>query len=111
MDYEASRERIKDFLKSFYQEDQDDMKIFKYSDQISRVANRQEVNFFVDQDDVYLHDPELADWIGGNTLRYRSLFYEVIDDLVHDFLDGKNVRFLLSAKHLPEHLATDFGRS
>jgi DNA replicative helicase MCM subunit Mcm2 (Cdc46/Mcm family) len=94
VDYDAAKERIKDFLKSHYYEDEDEMKIFKYSDQIGRVAKREQVPIYVDLDDVYSHDPELADWIDGNTLRFRSLFYDVIDEMINEFLDGKQVVFV-----------------
>ena len=45
------------------------------------------------QDDVYQHDPELGDWIAGNTTRFCNLFYEVVDELIIQFLGDRQVRF------------------
>lgn len=42
---------------------------------------------------VFLHDPELSDWIAFNTMRYRQLFYEVVQELVHEIIgDGEVVQ-------------------
>ena len=91
IDYDIAKERISDFMKSFYTEQEDGTKEFKYSRQIGSIALRQQTPIYIDQDDVYLHDPELADWIAANTMRFRSLFYEVIDTLIKEFLGDNQV--------------------
>lgn len=92
-DYEKAKERIEEFLTNFFSEDDNGLKKFKYQDKIKQLAERQQVALYVDQDDVYVHDPELYDWINGNTIRYRQLFSAVVQKLVQDAIGDNPVRF------------------
>ena len=98
LDYEKAKDRIEDFLRHFYTEnDEQDggLKSFKYQDQIAQLAQRKQIALCIEQDDVYLHDPELYDWINGNTVRFRHLFYEVVQKMVQEVLGDEQVCFLL----------------
>lgn len=90
--YDLSRERVTDFLKNFYTEDNEGSKSFPYIDQIETIAQREQVSFYIFQDHVNEHDPELSDWVAQNTCRYRSLFYEVVDKLVSEILGENEVK-------------------
>jgi hypothetical protein len=90
-DYEQAKVQIEDFLRSYYVEDDDGMKQFKYMDQIGKLALREQIPLFIEQDDVYAHNPELYDWINGNTIRYRHLFCEVVQKLIQEVLGDNQV--------------------
>ncbi|KAL3103384.1 hypothetical protein niasHS_002570 [Heterodera schachtii] len=94
--YDLVKERIKDFLHEFYIEDEEGCKVFKYRDQISQIAHRQQIALYIEQDDVHLHDPELSDWITFNTVRYRQLFYEIVQNLVQETI-GNNEPAVIDA--------------
>ncbi|KAL7080231.1 hypothetical protein ACQ4LE_000488 [Meloidogyne hapla] len=85
-DYEKAKDQIEDFLRSFYTEDENELKTFKYLNQIGQLAKRQQISLYIEQDDVYVHDPELYSSINGNTVRFRLLFSEVVQKLVEEAL-------------------------
>ncbi|KAF7633698.1 DNA replication licensing factor MCM7 [Meloidogyne graminicola] len=85
-DYEKAKEQIEDFLRTFYNENDDGLKTFKYLDQIGQLAKRQQIALYIEQDDVYVHNPELFTSINGNTVRFRLLFSEVVQKLVEEAL-------------------------
>eukprot|EP00118_Oscarella_pearsei_P026043 m.309283 g.309283 ORF g.309283 m.309283 type:complete len:723 (+) comp45987_c0_seq1:618-2786(+) len=93
VDYEEEKEKIKTFVKDFYVEEGDDSnkrKVFKYSDQLPLLANRQNVAITINLDDVAEDDQDLADRITENTKRYVSLFEEAIDDLLPAYRTGEH---------------------
>jgi hypothetical protein len=95
-DYDKAKERIEDFLRSYYTEDESNgLKTFKYWDQIRRLAERKQLQLYVEQDDLNVHDPELSEWVDGNTIRYRQLFNEVMQKLVQEVLGDEQVSFLM----------------
>nr|CAD2146642.1 unnamed protein product [Meloidogyne enterolobii] len=85
-DYERAKEQIEDFLRNFYIEDENELKTFKYLNEIEQIAKRQQISFYIEQDDVYVHNPELYTSINGNTVRFRLLFSEVVQKLVEEAL-------------------------
>uniref|UniRef100_A0A915DSI2 DNA replication licensing factor MCM7 n=1 Tax=Ditylenchus dipsaci TaxID=166011 RepID=A0A915DSI2_9BILA len=86
VNYDVAKERIQDFLKTYYQEHADGHKVFVYADQAAEVAYRRQTAFYVMQEDVHTHDPELSEWIDSNTCRFRNLFYEVTDAFIQEIL-------------------------
>lgn len=92
MDYDAMKERALDFVKNYYIEDDTGMKTFVYMDQVEEIAQRKKVPLYIMQDHIFEHDPELSDLITQNTIRYRDIFYDVIDKLVAETL-GQNEVF------------------
>jgi len=93
-DYERAKEQIEDFLRNFYTEDENELKTFKYLNQIAQIAKRQQISFYIEQDDVYVHNPELYTSINGNTVRFRLLFSEVVQKLVEEALGDEQVFFV-----------------
>lgn len=60
-DYDREKEKIQDFLSTFYQEDEDGGKIFPYDIQIARLAKREQVPFFPEKI-IHLKLSTLVQW-------------------------------------------------
>ncbi|VDM43347.1 unnamed protein product [Toxocara canis] len=88
-DYDKEKEKIRNFLSTFYYEDDTGGKIFPYADQIMRLAERNQVVLFINLDDIFEFDPALVDAIRGNARRFHRLFSDVVDELIHDQLGGQ----------------------
>uniref|UniRef100_A0A0M3IS31 MCM_N domain-containing protein n=1 Tax=Ascaris lumbricoides TaxID=6252 RepID=A0A0M3IS31_ASCLU len=85
-DFDKEKEKIRDFLSTFYYEDDSGGKNFPYADQIIHLAERDQVGLYINLDDVHEFDPGLVDAIRGNARRYHQLFSDVVDELIHDHL-------------------------
>ncbi len=94
-DYAAEKAKIRDFLETFYIEEEDSeeigRKVFPYAAQIIRIANREQVSLYVDLGHVMTHDPELAESIRENAKRYATLFADTVDELVSDVLKSTGI--------------------
>ncbi|KAM5532331.1 hypothetical protein V8D89_014010 [Ganoderma adspersum] len=101
VDYNAERDRIKEFLSQFTTkdlvdgiagiglQDGDDVpqrpKTLKYMQQLQRVSNREQQMLVIDLEDISEHErtvAELVSRIRRNARRYVSLFSEVIDSIM-----------------------------
>ncbi|KAA3674234.1 DNA replication licensing factor MCM7 [Paragonimus westermani] len=56
-----------------------------YSEQLSNIANREQIVLYISLDDVYEYSTELAVAIEENANRYQKLFAEVMDKLLPDY--------------------------
>nr|XP_018897771.1 PREDICTED: DNA replication licensing factor Mcm7 [Bemisia tabaci] len=79
--YETEKEKAEQFLTQFAAS-KDGRKFYKYAEQLTRLAHREQVALYVDLDDVHEFDQTLAESILGNTRRYVIIF----SDLVHELL-------------------------
>lgn len=52
-------------------------KRFKYREQLTRVAHREQTAFTIDLDDLQEFDEDLAAIVAGNTRRYVNMLLEV----------------------------------
>jgi len=84
-DYEAEKQKLKEFLTGFTTQDEQGRKKFKYAEQLTAIAHREQVSIIIDLDDVAEHDEELAEAIRDNTRRYNVLMAEVIETLLPDY--------------------------
>ena len=103
-DYEADKQKLKEFLtrydnnitgdakgstniffSSFTTIDEQGRKNFKYANQLTAVAHREQVSIHIDLDDVAEFDEELAEAIRENTRRYNVLVGDVIEALLPDY--------------------------
>jgi DNA replication licensing factor MCM7 len=115
--YDEDRETCRKFLTDFYSEQVDEggrkRKVFKYADQLTKLAIREEVAMTIDLDDVAEDDQDLADKIVGNTKRYVSLFEDAVDELLPQYRTGdlanKDIldiyiehRLLMESRRAPE---------
>lgn len=87
----AFLETIKTFLMEFCTQDGSGHKNFKYSNQLTKLAHREQVALYVDLDDVHDHDEELGKAIINNTRRYTNLVSEVVFDLLPNFVEHEIV--------------------
>lgn len=67
--------------------------IFTYREQLTRIAEREEVTFAINMDDIHAFDPTLAEGFQGNARRYMQLMNEVIDQMIQDYLGDRQVCF------------------
>jgi len=84
-DYEAEKQKLKEFLTGFTTTDEEGRKKFKYAEQLTAIAHREQVTIHIDLDDVAEHDEELAEAIRENTRRYNVLVADVIEALLPDY--------------------------
>ncbi|XP_039249876.2 DNA replication licensing factor mcm7-like [Styela clava] len=83
-DYPSEKDKVKRFLGEFCQDDGSG-KCFKYGKALTEVAHRERVEVTIDLDDIAEYDPELAESIIENTLRYQRIFADAIDELLPDY--------------------------
>lgn len=57
-------------------------KVFKYRQQLTKIAHREQISFEIDLDDVHTYDDELAMSIANNTRRYTNLVLDVRTSLL-----------------------------
>ncbi|XP_064615400.1 DNA replication licensing factor mcm7-like [Liolophura sinensis] len=84
-DYAADNDKIKTFLKEYYEDGKDGGKDFIYSAQLTKIAHREQVALTIDLDHVTDYDPELADAIVENSPRYTKLFADAVYEILPDF--------------------------
>lgn len=70
---------------NFY--DDDGNKIFRYREQLTKIAHREKVDLVIDLADVEEHDATLADAIRNNAKRYMNLIAQV-----RNLFEKKNVK-------------------
>jgi len=58
-------------------DDKTDIKTFKYRQQLTKIAHREQISFEIDLDDVQSFDEELATSVANNTRRYTNLVLDV----------------------------------
>ncbi|XP_075236281.1 minichromosome maintenance 7 [Lycorma delicatula] len=90
-DYVLEKENVKNFLMEFCTEDDDHMKVFKYSNQLTNLAHREQVAIYIEIDDVESYNSRLAESIANNTKRYTLLFSEVIFELLPQYKEKEVV--------------------
>lgn len=61
-------------------------KTFKYSNQLTKLAHREQVAMWVELDDVYDFNDDLATAILSNTRRYSSILSDVVFELLPTFV-------------------------
>lgn len=66
-------------------------KNFKYSNQLTKLAHREQTALVIELDDVHDHDDELALAIISNTRRYGNIMSDVVFELLPTFVDHEVV--------------------
>ncbi|KPJ17746.1 DNA replication licensing factor Mcm7 [Papilio machaon] len=93
-DYAADKEAIKNFFVDFCETNDDGQKFFKYAEQLTQVAHREQTAFVVELDDLYETNAELAEAVKHNTRRYTNivsdLVYEMLPDYKHKEVAAKD---------------------
>jgi len=89
--YEEDCDRLRQFLESHYTHDPETgKKVFKYSDMVRDVANREAVTVEIDLDEVAEFDEDLASAIRANTIRYQRLLSSTLDELIPKYRSVAN---------------------
>lgn len=52
-------------------------KVFKYRQQLTKIAHREQISFEIDLDDVQSFDEDIATSIANNTRRYTNIVLDV----------------------------------
>lgn len=60
-------------------------KNFKYCNQLTKLAHREQIAFSVELDDLHEHDEELAQAILSNTKRYVNMVSDIVYELLPTF--------------------------
>ncbi|KAG7208631.1 hypothetical protein KM043_014838 [Ampulex compressa] len=85
-DYTKDKEQFKTFLTEFVIMDKaTGDKTFKYREQLTKIAHREQIPLTIDLDDVQEFDDELATSIANNTRRYTNLLLELVQEILPDF--------------------------
>ncbi|MEE6523773.1 hypothetical protein FKM82_022814 [Ascaphus truei] len=90
-DYQAEKEKCKQFLQEYYKDDESGKKNFKYGTQLVKLAHREQVALYIDLDDLAEEDPELVDSICENTRRYANLFADAVQELLPEYKEKEVV--------------------
>lgn len=59
---------------------------FKYSEQLSKLAHREQISMYIELDDVNDFDNELANAIITNTRRYNNLLSDIVYEILPSFV-------------------------
>lgn len=86
--YEADKEKLKQFLSGFTTVDDNGRKKFPYADQLTRIAHREQVSLTINLDDLAEFDEELAQSVQENTRRYNMLAADAVWDLLPDYREN-----------------------
>lgn len=80
-------ESLKTFLVEFCTSSltQNTQKHFKYAEQLTKLAHREQIVLYIELDDLNDYDNELTDAIINNTRRYSNMLYETIFEMLPTF--------------------------
>ncbi|KAL4705666.1 hypothetical protein ACJJTC_011228 [Scirpophaga incertulas] len=84
-DYSADKESFKNFFVDFCLSDDEGNKSFKYAEQLTRLAHREQVAFTVDLDDLSNANEELAEAVKQNTRRYTNMVSDVVYEMLPNY--------------------------
>ncbi|XP_008555507.1 DNA replication licensing factor Mcm7 [Microplitis demolitor] len=85
-DYTKDRDQLKTFFEEFVTiDDKSGDKCFKYREQLTKLAHREQVALTIDLDDIHEFDDELAEAIAQNTRRYVNLINELVQEILPDY--------------------------
>lgn len=78
-------ESVKTFLSEFVIVDDDGKKVHKYGQQLTTIANRNQVSVTIDLDDMTEYNDTLTENIMQNTRRYSKIFSDAIMELLPSY--------------------------
>ena len=83
--HDEAKSRLKSFLIEFCIRDSRGKKDHVYGHQLTKIANRDQVELTIDLEHVQEHDPQLAEAIRNNVRRYVLLSSEAIAEMLPDY--------------------------
>jgi len=87
--HDEAKSRLKSFLIEFCIRDSRGKKDHVYGHQLTKIANRDQVELTIDLEHVQEHDPQLAEAIRNNVRRYVLLSSEAIAEMLPDYREGE----------------------
>lgn len=84
-DYGQDKETAKQFFQDFTYVNDGGDQVHKYAPILTKLANREQKLMVIELEDLERFNPELAKNVVGNTLRYVSIFYEALDELLPQY--------------------------
>ncbi|KAG5880468.1 hypothetical protein JTB14_000573 [Gonioctena quinquepunctata] len=87
-DYEKDKELLKTLLTEYCIQDSSGRKNFKYSSQLTKLAHREQVAMWIELDDVYDFNEEIAQAIESNTRRYANLISDIVFEILPTFVQN-----------------------
>ncbi|XP_066144848.1 DNA replication licensing factor Mcm7 [Euwallacea fornicatus] len=88
-DYDTEKETLKRFLTEYCVQDTHGNKNFKYSNQLTKLAHREQTSMHVELDDLSDFNDELANDVINNTRRYILLLSDIVYELLPTFIQGE----------------------
>ncbi|KXJ24976.1 DNA replication licensing factor mcm7-A [Exaiptasia diaphana] len=88
-DYDDEKSKAKRFLAEFYI-DGDEGKVFKYGEQLVKIAHREQVELQIELDDIAEIDQDLADKVKENARRYKKIFEDAVYEMLPDYKEHDN---------------------
>ncbi|XP_056636965.1 DNA replication licensing factor Mcm7 [Diorhabda sublineata] len=85
-DYDADKEQLKIFLLEYCVQDNSGNKYFKYSNQLTKLAHREQVGMWIELDDISEFNDDLAKAIQENTRRYNVMMSDIVFELLPTFV-------------------------
>lgn len=82
--YEKNAESLKTFFTEYCVQKRGG-KTFKYAEQLTKIAHREEVSFIVELDDLEDHNPDLAEACKNNARRYANMISDIVFELLPTF--------------------------
>jgi len=71
-------DKLKSFLLEFTFVSESGRKVYKYAQQLSKLAHREQVSMTIDLDDLDSYDSELTAHVAGNSKRYLLFLHELV---------------------------------
>ena len=78
-------ETFKLFLTEFMELDGNKQKNYKYVQQMTKLAQREQVAMYIELDDIESYNSELCERVLKNTKRYISILYETVQELLPSY--------------------------
>lgn len=85
INYVEMKEKLKDFLVTFTTVDNEGKTVFKYADQLTKLAHREQVALYIELDDIFDFDNALVEPIINNARRFVNMLSDIIFDLLPDY--------------------------
>lgn len=85
VNYAEMKERLKEFLITFTSLNEEGLTVFKYADQLTKLAHREQVSMYIELDDVFEFDNSLIEPILQNTRRYVIIVADLVQELLPSY--------------------------
>ncbi|KAK9503512.1 hypothetical protein O3M35_010055 [Rhynocoris fuscipes] len=85
LDYVHFKEKLKDFLINFTSMDNEGRTMFKYADQLTKIAHREQIALYIELDDIFDYDNSLVQPITNNARRFVNMISDLVYDLLPDY--------------------------